>query len=85
MSKRLEFVLFPDSAVALNQEVRNHPHLMERLSKHKFTQNNFTEMLMEIATYCNIAIEGYIDEDGLDDLCTLLTQKLRDKSTILIL
>lgn len=81
----LEFVLFPDSAVALNQEVSNHPQLMERLSKHKYTVNNFTEMLMEIATYCNVAIEGYIDEGGLDDLCDLLTQKLKAKSTILIL
>jgi len=85
MSKSLQYELFPDSAVALNEEVRNHPYLMERLAKHKFTPNNFTENLMEIATYCNIAIEGYIDEDGLDDLCALLTQKLKDKSTILIL
>jgi small ligand-binding sensory domain FIST len=78
-----QIVIFPDSIIALNKEVRNHPNLRLRLSK--YSESQLTEKLAEIATYCNVLVEGYFSDDALDDLCNLLIDKLRSKSTILIM
>jgi len=75
--------LFPDSVVALNEEVVRHTDLQYLLSKYRFPEQ-FPEMLAEIATYCGVVIEGKFGEDELDDLCHMLTEKLRKKSAILI-
>ena len=79
----MQYELFPDSIIALNQEVVNHPQLQYKLSQ--FRPDQLTEKLAAIATYCDIVIEGYFGEAELDNLCDMLTQKLRDKGSILIL
>lgn len=76
----LEF--FPDSYIALNQELGNHPDLCELLSKHP--PQEFEIRLAEIAAYCEVALDGYYTPADLDKLCDILVRKLKSKSSLII-
>jgi len=74
---------FPESYIALNQELGNHPDLCELLSKHP--PQEIEIRIAEIATYCDIVLDGYYTADDLDKLCDILVRKLKDKSSIIIM
>lgn len=81
MAYHLEF--FPESFIALNQEVSNHPELCRLLAKHPPQE---TEIRMaEIATYCDIVLDGYYTPEDLEKLADILTKKLKAKNSIIIL
>lgn len=79
---RLEF--FPESRIALSREVAEHPPLLELLQKHP--QAEFEIILAEIASYCEIVLDGTYSQEDLDKLCDILFKRLRAKrSSILLL
>lgn len=76
-------VFFPESFIALNQEVGNHPELCARLAKHPSQELEIR--LAEIATYCDIILDGYYTQEDLERLADILVRKLKDKNSIIIL
>lgn len=74
---------FPESRLQLAQEVKKHPDLMEKIQKHP--QDEFELILAEIATYCEILLDGYYTQEDLDGLCEILYWKLRNKRSPVII
>lgn len=72
-------VLFSEPRIALNREVANHPELMELLQKHP--ANEFEIRLAEIASYCEVILDGVYSQMELDKLCDILYKKLIQKRT----
>lgn len=81
MSIRLEF--FPESLIALQRELPNHPVLCERLSRHSPTE--FEIRLAEIALYCNVILDGSYSPDDVDGICHVLWKKLKEKDSGIII
>lgn len=81
MVAHLEF--FPESYIALNQEVGNHPELCELLAKHP--PQEFEIRLAEIAAYCGVVLDGYYTPEDLEKLAHILVGKLKDKNCLIIL
>lgn len=77
--------MFPDSFIALQQEVLNHPRLLETLRVTRTTTQQLPEFLATVATYCNVLVEGQFGDEELDSLCDLLVTKLKQRSSIFIL
>ena len=77
----LEF--FPDSYIALSQELPNHPELCTLVAKHPASETELR--IAEIAAYCGVALDGYYTPEDLDKLCHILWKKLKDKSCCIIL
>lgn len=65
---------FSEAKLALNQEVQNHPDLMQLLAKHG--NGEFEIKLAEIAAYCEVILDGYYIDADLDEICRRLTDKL---------
>jgi len=81
---RTRYDYFTESEIALSREIGNHPILMERLSKHPPQEKEIR--LAEVASYCDIVLDGTYSPDDLDRLCWVLWRKLKEKNTgILIL
>lgn len=74
---------FPDSYVELSKEVGNHPELCALLAKHPVQE--FEVRLAEIATYCEVILDGDYSLKDLDKLCHILWKKLRAKDSSIIL
>lgn len=79
---RARKVYFPEQRIQLYREVTNHPDLMVRLLPYKGTQ--MEEVLGEIAAYVGVILDGYYEEDRINELCDILTEKLKDKRKIII-
>ena len=77
MSDNRTLVYFSDSRIALNQEVVEHPELCERLVKHPAQE--FEVRLAEIASYCDVVLDGWYNPDELDRLCDILWHRLKKK------
>ena len=62
-----------EEAQELQRELSNgmHPHLVQLLA---FTPVD--ERLEEIAAWCDLEIDSYVDEEGMKSLCKLLTDRL---------
>lgn len=73
----LEF--FSDHRIELDREVVNHPDLITLLQNHPVDE--FEIRLMEIATYCGIALDGEYYQEDLDRLCKVLKERLYTKRT----
>lgn len=83
MSPVLEF--WPPAALALNEEVQNHPVLLAALSdleKNNGGRLDMALMLGCVAAYCNIVLDGYYMEEDLELLFHLLIKKLKEKGTV---
>ena len=81
MAYHLEF--FPESFIALNQEIGNHPELCRLLAKHPPQEMEIR--MAEIAAYCDIVLDGYYTPDDLEKLADILVRRLKDKNSIIIL
>jgi hypothetical protein len=81
MPYNLEF--FPESYLALQEEIVNHPRLCELIVRH--SPREFELRLAEIATYCNVALDGEYTQEDLNGLCHVLWRKLKEKGTGIIL
>lgn len=75
----LEF--FPRERLDLAQEVKEHPDLLKLLANHK--ADEFEIQIAEIAAYCDVILDGEYLQSDLDNLCTILVKKLRNKRSII--
>lgn len=66
--------MFHENRVALNQEVKLHPALLERLANHPVDE--FEVRLAEIAAYCDVLLNGEYYPEDLDRLCGILFKRL---------
>ena len=76
---------FPESALALQEEVQNHPELVKRLYSAGVMESTLADKLAIIATYCDILLDGYYSLDDIIGICGALTNALRKKRVELIL
>jgi hypothetical protein len=75
---------FPETFIQLNQEISQyHPELVTRLQNHP--QAEFEILFAEICSYCNVAIDGTFDEEGLKAIAGMLLERLqRSRMTIIL-
>jgi hypothetical protein len=59
----------------LQKEVLNHPKLCEYIDKYKGGEMELK--LAEIATYCNVIVDGDYSPDQLNELAGILTKRLQ--------
>lgn len=73
--------IWPDELIQLNQEVRNHPILMNLLGNHERNDavNEWETKLAEIAVYCEVILDGTYNEEELVKLCGILKVKLVER------
>lgn len=70
-------VFFDPAILALQEELRYHPDLMEQLSQDP--SDEFELRLGRIAAYCEIGIDGWFTDKELVNLCSLCTAVLQSK------
>lgn len=78
---------FPPERVELNIEITHHPELiieMQRVAAQSGT-NDFAIMLGVVAAYCEVVVDGTYTQQEIDKLCTILTNRLREKRQTLLL
>lgn len=77
MSHWIGVQLFPENFLLLQKEVSHHPRLIELLANHPAGELEIK--LAEIATYCDVALNGTYTPDDLGKLAGILEKKLKDK------
>lgn len=68
------FQMFSQHRIDLHLEVKKHPALLELLNNHP--QEEFEVLLAEIASYCEVILDGTYTSLDLDGLCKVLYDKL---------
>jgi len=73
----------PMELIELNVEISHHPKLIQQLNELLLLTPNagFEEKLAEIATYCNILLDGLYDETDIKGIATLCTKRLQEMRT----
>lgn len=71
----------------LNVEITHHPDLILRLNEYKLENPEATlvDKIAVVAAYLNILLDGIYDHDAIMRLCTICTNKLRDKRGSLLI
>jgi mannose/fructose/N-acetylgalactosamine-specific phosphotransferase system component IIB len=77
------FTIFPEELIALRQEIQKHPLLLELL--HDQENKDVYIQIAEIATYCNIILDGDYTQQDVLGICKACTQALMSKRTLVIL
>lgn len=77
--KNPKYELFEPELQALNQEVSYHPDLMEILAGQ--AEKDVYVQLAEVASFCKVVLDGEYSKDDILKLCTLLTEKLYQRRT----
>lgn len=75
---------FPKERVELQREILHHPKLLELLAQLD-ANADFCDRLLQIATYCNILIDGDYTQEDLNRVCEACTTRLRERRTSFIL
>ncbi len=70
---------FPPERLELHIELRQHPDLLELLARHPLDE--FEIRIAQIATYCEVILEGDYTPQDLTDLCVVLKRRLVEKRT----
>ncbi len=75
---------FPEEFLAFQEEIYYHEDLLIKLLQ--LPKDSPMEMkLGEVATYCEVVLDGYYDAEAVVNLCKILTKKLRAKRGELVL
>lgn len=74
MSHWHTIVMFPIERQTLNQEVTHHPELQLRLNNHP--ADEFELKLAEIASYCDVVLDGTYTQQDLNNICKILANRL---------
>lgn len=72
--KKMIYAYFPESYIKLNQEIPNHPYLVEQLQQ--VPANEFELRLSVIAAFCGIVLDGYYVPSEFEKLAVILCDKL---------
>lgn len=85
MGRQLEF--FHQNRVDLQKEVNRHPELLQILEEQEYRgkEDDWEVQLAEIATYCEVMLDGNYMPHELDHLCGILYKKLIEKRVPIIL
>ena len=78
-----KIVMIPESRLALQRELRNHPSLLEKLQI--YHQDDFEGILGEIAAHVNVLLDDYYTQDDIDRICDMLVFRLKQKGMEIIL
>jgi len=81
--RKLNIEMFPQEILDLHTEVRKHRDLMQKL--HDQEDKDVYIQLLEIAAHLNILVEGTFTRDDILELCKLMTAKLYERRSIIIL
>ena len=81
MPTQLEY--FDSRRLALNRELQHHPDLWPLLAKH--APDKFEMKLAELASMFGIVLDGDYYPEDLSNLCEILTKKLYEKRTLIVL
>ena len=79
----VKLVYFSDARQALNRELMFHPECAEKLAH--IAAENFELRLSEIASWFGIILDGDYYPQDLDGLCEILTKKLYESRSGIIL
>lgn len=74
---RRQLVFFPDEFLQLQAELQYHPQLLLNLANHR--ADDFELKFAEIATYCEVMLDGDYDEGDFKRLAVILLGKLKQK------
>lgn len=80
--KYTNLVFFNDARIALDREIKHHPELVAHLNNH--LAEEFELRLLEIATYCEVVLNGDYTQQDLDEVCDILHKRLVFKRTKLM-
>ena len=75
-------ILFSEERIALAQEVKNHPKLVEVLQGMDAGPDDWELRLAAIAHYCGIVVDGEYMPSELDKLADICYWRLRSRNTI---
>lgn len=67
---------FPESIIQLQQEIRNHPPLLKQMSELP-DDADLSDKVGLIAAYCGIVLDGYYDQDNIEELAEKMVFELR--------
>ena len=81
--KKPKYELFEPELQALNAEVIHHPELQAILAQQ--SNKDIYISISEISSYCGIILDGAYDKKDMLELCEILTKKLYEKRTQIIL
>lgn len=84
----IKVILFSQDLIALNEEIANHPELQRRMTEmiaNDPQMAGFEEKMAMICSYVGINVDSWLGKDGINELASLCTDKLRGKRSILIL
>lgn len=73
----MRYMFFPEEEQELQRELIHHPALMDKLQK--YPQNEKELILAEIATHCEIILDGYYTGEMLTKLCGIMAKRLKEK------
>ena len=77
MSHWAHINIFPDALIRLNQEVLNHPTLLERFKNHPMGE--WEIKIAEICLYCEVIVDGEYLPEEIEKLCEILEKKLIER------
>ena len=83
LNGRVRIEMFPEEWIALNKELQNHPVLIELIQKH--LQSEFEVILAEIATYCEVILDGVYTREDICNICNICTERLIKKRGAIML
>ena len=81
--KNPKYELMEQELQELNQEVAFHPDLQELLAQQSV--KDVYIQLAEIASFCGVVLDGEYTKQDILQLCTLLTKKLYERRTGIML
>lgn len=82
----MKLELHPPSLIALQQEIDQHPPLVEILSgKQVESPDDFAEWVAAVGTYAGLLLDGLYDAKDMAGICNKLTELLYKKRTSLII
>ena len=81
VSMTIELEFFPESALALNKEIENHPRL--QLLLHALGPDApLEEKFAAILFYCGMLVDGYYDNTAMEKLFDVCIEKLKKMSEV---
>lgn len=86
MVKNTTIHMWHPARVALMQEIRKHPDLHAQLLRTYGppTEENFTDYIAAISSYCDIEVDGFYTLDQLNKMCAILYTDLTKKRKIVL-
>lgn len=72
-------VYFPEEYIQLNKELAHHPALLKQLSEGEYKKDDGVVIILHIAAYCDVIVDGTYVEEDLVNLAGILIDKLKAK------